>query len=296
MGGDLLSHPGVKKFFLKAEEILSFPLFRLVKEGPEEEVSLTENAQPALFVLEYAVSQELLKEGIEPEVLLGHSLGEITALAVASVFSFEDGVRIARKRGELMQREVKREESAMVALIKPDLPALKKAVEGEREVFIANYNSPDQVVLSGKKDAIERFLREQKGLFRKGIPLKVSAPFHTPFMRKAGEELYEFLKEISISPPRYPVVSNFTADLYPSHREGILSLLRDQIFHPVRFYDGIEKILSHYLPETKVVVELPPAGVLKSFFPQEVPMEYYSLKDGKDLSLFLNRFAGEGRE
>lgn len=267
MGGGFLDDPLVVRRFEEAEEILRFPLLRLVREGPEEELHLTLWAQPALFVLGYAVAEKLLERGVVPRGLLGHSLGEITALAVAGVFPFSTGVELTHLRGKAMQEAVPPEESAMVAVMGRDLESIKEILKDWDRVYIANWNHPEQIVLSGRKsdlDPLLPYLRE-KGV-RKIIPLKVSAPFHTPYMEGAERALRSFLEGVAIAPPRYPVYSNLTAQPYPDDPRKIREWIALQVVHPVMWVEEIRN-----LPSDWQGIEFPPAGVLKGLIERISP-------------------------
>lgn len=285
MGGGFLLDPLVKARYEEAEAILGYPLFRLVREGPEEELDLTFWAQPALFVLGYAVAEKLLMRGVIPQGVLGHSLGEITALAVAEVFPFSIGVKLTHLRGRAMQEALPPEESLMVAVMGVDLDRMKEILEGWERVYIANWNHSHQVVLSGKRSDLEPLLPylKEKGV-RKIVRLKVSAPFHTPYMEGAEKALRSFLETIPLSPPRFPVYSNLIASPYPGDPAEIRELIALQVVRPVLWVEEIRN-----LPPGWQGIEFPPPGVLSGLIerisPETRVVELRTPEDLRELGL-----------
>lgn len=284
MGGDFLSDPTVLAHYEEASEILGFPLLRLVREGPADKLDLTQWAQPALFVLGYCVAQKLLSRGLVPQGLLGHSLGELTALAVAGVFSFSVGVRLTHLRGRAMQEAIPPEESWMVAVMGLDFERMMSLVREGEGVYIANWNHPQQVVLSGKKADLQAFIPVlKKSGARRLVPLRVSAPFHSPYMENARMRLKEFLSQIPISPPRYPVYSNVTALPYPQDLETIRELLSRQVVEPVLWVKEVQS-----LPQGWKGIELPPAGVLAGLVRRISPhTTVYEIASPADLEILF---------
>lgn len=225
--------------FEEANVILGYNLVELLQYGPEEKLHKTEYAQPAVFVSCIAL-WELHREKLEPQLFLGHSLGEVTAFAAAGAFSFADGVRLAAARGKFMGEQ----QGGMLAVLGLDEDCLSEICRDIREnhfVAVANLNCPGQVVLSGVepglKLAAERALEEGA---KRVVPLKVSGPFHTELMAPAAERLKEYIEDIEINDISVPVISNHRSE--PVYKAAdIKTELVEQLTHPVRFADNVRK-------------------------------------------------------
>ena len=243
--------------FEEVDEALSMNLSRLMFQGPEEELTLTENAQPALMAMSIAVFRVLVSEGgvMLPDVcrfVAGHSLGEYSALTAAGAIALDQAARILRARGTAMQRAVPVGDGAMAALLGLDLDdvvAIAEAAQGgvdeasgadDGVCAAANDNAPGQVVISGDKVAVERAvtLASERGA-RRAILLDVSAPFHCSLMQRAADEMAEVLAEVPIAPPLTPVVSNVSAR-GESDPDTLRRLLIEQITKMVRWRESVE--------------------------------------------------------
>jgi [acyl-carrier-protein] S-malonyltransferase len=207
--------PEARRTFEEADEALGFPLSRLCFEGPEQDLKLTENTQPALLAVSTAAYRVLEGRGVGPDYVAGHSLGEYSALVAAGSLQFQDALRLVRKRGQFMQAAVPAGVGAMAALLK--LPEgkldgiLAEAAQGE-VVAAANYNSPDQVVIAGNAGAVQRAmdLAKMAGA-RRAVPLPVSAPFHCPLMTPAQEKMQSELDAVDFADLRVPLINNWQA-------------------------------------------------------------------------------------
>ncbi len=214
--------------------------------GTEEELKQTKNTQPCLFLADIAPAISLIKNGIEPDVAAGFSLGEVVAMGVSGTMSHTDAFKLVVKRGELMQKASDQVKGKMLAVLKMDIKELQDDCEKEG-VFPVNYNCPGQVVVSGSEENIENFkkrLTEKKARF---IELAVGGAFHTPYMKEAGDKLKkEMSKEIipNINKPAIPVYANKTAKPYPSKREEITSLLSEQISNSVKWEETLLNMAS----------------------------------------------------
>jgi len=246
MGKDLYDNSeSARKILDKADDVLGTDLTRTIFEGPKEELTSTENTQPALLAVSYAFHNELREKGIAPDVCVGHSLGELTGLVCAGYISYEDGLKLVRKRGELMKNSDPEGKGGMAAIIGAAEDQIKEAISelgNDDYVICANYNSPSQIVISGLKDSIKKInpILKEKGA-KKIIPLTVSGPFHTKLMQNASSELESYVKDITINVNSdCKVISNYTADFYTNEnaKENIVK----QITNPVRFVDCIEKL------------------------------------------------------
>jgi [acyl-carrier-protein] S-malonyltransferase len=261
--------PEARQAFEEADEALGFPLSKLCWEGPEEELNLTANTQPALVAVSVAVHRALgvLAPGLQPVAVAGHSLGEYSALVAAGALGFADALRLVRRRGQLMQEAVPVGVGAMAAIIGMD-PAAIAAVaadagrSGELEEIcaVANFNGPAQTVLAGHKGAIDRAaaLAKERGA-RKVSILAVSAPFHSPLMRPAREGLAPMLAATPFADPRGPVVSN--ADAVPVlNGAAAREALERQIDSPVRWVESVQWMED--VAGVEVFVEVGPGNVL----------------------------------
>ena len=245
MGRDLAERwPEARELFERADEILGHDLSRLCWEGPEEELTRTENAQPAILLHSYA-AWRLLPAAVRDSVVVGagHSLGEFSAYLCAGALSFEDALRLVRRRGELMARS---DEGTMAAVLGMDDETISELCrEDEGTVVAANFNSPGQVVISGEEEAVERVGRraEEEGA-RRVLPLQVSGAFHSPLMEVAREGLAEALEAVDFGDPDFPVVANVSAEAVTSGEEA-RRLLVEQLTSPVRWTEGVRSMREH---------------------------------------------------
>jgi len=236
--------PSVGELYERADEALGVHLSRLCWNGPAEDLTATQNAQPAILLHSYAV-WTLVEEALgEPVVAAGHSLGEFSAHLIAGTFGFEDALRIVRRRGELMAASGSERPGTMAAVIglEPDVVAALCAGVDDGIVVAANLNAPGQIVISGDVRAVESASRTaSEAGARRVVPLNVSGAFHSPLMEVAVDGLAEVLDGASLSDPACPVVANATADPVRdavSARETLLA----QLTSPVRWIEGVERM------------------------------------------------------
>jgi len=256
------AYPAVGRLFEEADRTLGFPLSTLCFEGPDDQLKLTENTQPALLAVSIAAAEVLRELGITPDYVAGHSLGEYSALVAAGSLSFGDALRLVRKRGRYMQEAVPPGVGAMAALLK--LPegklegVLVEAAQGE-VVEAANLNSPDQIVIAGHAGAVGRAIELAKAAgARRAVLLPVSAPFHCALMKPAQERLRPDLDSTDFADLRFPLVNNWQARIVsagPAAREG----LYHQIPNPVRWTDSIRHLASAGVTR---FIEVGPGAVL----------------------------------
>ncbi|HSD90956.1 MAG TPA: ACP S-malonyltransferase [Kofleriaceae bacterium] len=247
MGRDLaLAHVVAKRTYEEADEVLGFALSKLCFEGPEDELTLTKNTQPAILTTSIAVFRSLLEKGLQFDIVAGHSLGEWSALVAAGALSLRDAVKLTHLRGTYMQEAVPVGEGAMAALMGLSLDAVKTVCEKSSQpgqpVEPANLNGGGQVVISGHTAAIDRAILEAKSAGAKiAKKLAVSAPFHCSLMKPAAEKLAAAMAGVVISTPTVPVVANVTAE--PTTDPGrIKDLLVQQVTAPVRWEESIQTI------------------------------------------------------
>ncbi|MGH7390969.1 MAG: ACP S-malonyltransferase [Candidatus Rokuibacteriota bacterium] len=237
--------PAAKTVFEEANDALGFDLARLAFEGPETELALTANTQPAVLTVSVAAAAVAAERGLRPAIAAGHSLGEYSALVVAGALAFRDAVRVVRRRGEFMQAAVPVGTGAMAAVMGMDLAAVEQvcteAAAGE-VVDIANVNSPQQIVIAGHKAAVERAVALAAGRGgRKSVVLPVSAPFHCALMRPAAERLARELDGVPVADPRLPVVRNVDAGVTRAAAEVKPALL-EQVARPVRWTACVQRL------------------------------------------------------
>ncbi|HEX5230144.1 MAG TPA: ACP S-malonyltransferase [Bryobacteraceae bacterium] len=238
--------PSARAIFTQADQALGFSLSELCWEGPAEELQLTENMQPALVTVSIAACRVLEEQGVRPDYVAGHSLGEYSALVAAKSLDFSDAVQLVRKRGQYMQEAVPVGTGAMAALLK--LPAdkldavLAEAAQGE-VVTAANFNSPDQVVLAGHTAAVNRAVDLARAAGARAKVLAVSAPFHCPLMEPAQARLKADLDATGFRDLATPLVNGWQAELIrtgDAAREG----LYQQVPNSVRWTEVIQRLAA----------------------------------------------------
>lgn len=272
MGRELCARfPEAREVFEEADDSLGFSLSRLCFEGPEEELRLTENTQPALLTVSVAVYRVLSRLGVEPDLVAGHSLGEYSALVVSGSLAFSDAVRLVRRRGHFMQEAVPVGVGGMLAVMGLDLPTVvtlcKEAAQGEI-VTPANQNAPDQIVVAGHLGALQRLadLAKSRGA-RRVVPLAVSAPFHCPLMKPAQERMRPLLEQTEFNDLRFPLINNYDARRIVSGEEAREGLIH-QIAAMVRWTESLE--LMRDLGATEFV-EVGPGRVLTGLVRRTLP-------------------------
>lgn len=255
MGKDL-----AEKYLDEANEILGFDLKKLCFEGPEEELKKTEITQPAILTVSVAAFESLRQKNAgQPAAVAGHSLGEYSALVAASALSFKDAVKIVHLRGKFMQEAVPLGEGAMAAILGVGNEKIEEVCAQTGNVWPANFNSPGQVVISGKKASVEAAGEKLKEAGAKRvIPLAVSAPFHCPLMQPAADKLAAQLDKITIKDALIPVYANVTASPVTSGAE-IKQLLIKQVTAPVLWEDLINNMIADGVSQ---FIEVGPGKVL----------------------------------
>lgn len=253
MGKDLHdAFASAREVFQEVDDALEQNLSKLMFEGPEDDLTLTENAQPALMTVSLAAMAVLKSEGgfdlaNSADFVAGHSLGEYSALAAAGTFSLADTARLLKLRGQSMQQAVPVGEGAMAALLGLDLDATKEVVKAAAEgevLATANDNAPGQVVVSGKTSAVERAVdvAKEKGA-KRAMLLQVSAPFHCPMMAPAADVMAKALSEVEVSAPVVSLIANVTAGPVSDPAE-IQRLLVEQVTGMVRWRESVETMKS----------------------------------------------------
>jgi [acyl-carrier-protein] S-malonyltransferase len=253
MGAALADANGTARdVFQEVDEALGQNLFRLMREGPEDELKLTENAQPAIMAHSLAVYRALTRDGrvdlnTAARVVAGHSLGEYSALCAAGSFDLATTARLLKLRGQAMQAAVPVGVGAMAALLGADLELAQKIADAAAQgdvCAVANDNDPSQVVISGHKGAIDRAIELAKGMgAKRAIPLPVSAPFHCPLMQPAADAMADALSKVMLEAPAVPLYANVTAQ--PStDPDTIRNQLVEQITGMVRWRESVANIAA----------------------------------------------------
>ena len=250
MGRDLAERfPIARQTFAEADEALGFPLSKLIFEGPEAELKLTENTQPAILTVSVAAWRVLALHGVYPALAAGHSLGEWSAHVAAGTLGFADAVRAVKARGHTMQLAVPAGEGAMAAILALDPAQVAEAcreaaAETGLPVAAANLNSPSQTVISGALAAVERAsaLAKAKGA-RRAVLLPVRAPFHCALMQPAQEEVARVLAGLMLADPAIPVAANVTGSLL-STADGARDALIRQVTGAVRWVDCVQSLVA----------------------------------------------------
>jgi len=272
MGRELAAaFPEARETFEEADEALGFALSTLCFEGPEGELNLTANTQPAVLTHAVATWRVLRQQGFAPGIVAGHSLGEYSALVAAGVLDFADAVRIVQRRGQYMQEAVAPGVGAMAAILKLDAETvIALCAEAEQDGELcrpANFNAPQQTVIAGHRPAVERAMALARSRKGRAVELPVSAPFHCPLMKSAEEKLARDLAELTLRPPQCPVVANVNAQP-TTDAETIRANLVAQVCAPVQWVESVRTLIAH---GTTALVEVGPKTVLTGLVRQIAP-------------------------
>jgi [acyl-carrier-protein] S-malonyltransferase len=288
MGRELVAFPGASDKLALADEILGFSLSRIMADADADELSITRHTQPALFVYS-AVLWDALKPHADVHAAAGHSLGEYTALYASGVFTFKDALTLIGVRARGMDEAQPRGTCGMAAVIgcSPDeLEDVIAEAGGSDVLEAANFNSPEQVVISGTRAALiraEHALKSKKRV--RYVPLPVSSAFHTSLMQPAQDALRSSLGQIPSGRPRFPVFANATAACYPDDPAGITALLVDQLVKPVRWEQTIRALTADGVNR---FVEIGPGKVLSGLAKRiDKSLTVRNISDAAGLSDFL---------
>ena len=270
MGKDLYdSFPAAREIFEQADEALGFSLSEMCFAGDEADLQLTANTQPAILTTSVAAYRAMLSNGFtKPDFVAGHSLGEYSALVAAGVLDFADAVRTVRKRGTYMQEAVPVGVGAMAAILGADIATIETACNDAANVQVcspANINSPNQVVIAGDSDAVDRAceLLKERGA-KRTIRLNVSAPFHCSLMMPAQDRLAADLNELNYSSFEFPIVHNVDAEAN-SDEMKVAGALTQQVSSPVKWLQSVQKLIA---VGVTTFVEVGPGKVLSGLVKQ----------------------------
>ncbi len=293
MGRDLAdNYPEAKGVFEEADEALGFSISKICFEGTEDELKLTANTQPAILTVSTAAYRTLAKQGITPDFVAGHSLGEYSALVAAGGLDFASAVKLVRARGCYMQEAVPAGEGAMAAVLGMSpgdvAEVCKKAADGE-VLSPANLNSPEQTVISGAAAAVKRAVEiaSQSGA-KRAVILPVSAPFHCAMMMPAQTRLETDLKAARFTALKFPLITNVDAEAIVSGDEARDALIR-QVTGPVRWLDSIHEMIE---AGVNVFVEVGPGKVLTGLLRQiDRGVRVFNVEDSASLKNMLEKIA-----
>ena len=286
--------PAAREVFAEVDDALGQNLSKLMRDGPEADLTLTENAQPAIMATSLAVFRVLEREGgfalgKHAVFVAGHSLGEYSALCASGAFTLADTGRLLKQRGQAMQKAVPVGTGAMAALIGAERADVDRLVEAAKDgdvLSVANDNAPGQIVISGAKAAIDRASALAKEFnVRRAMPLAVSAPFHCALMQPAADAMAEALEQVTIAPPAVPVIANVTAAPV-SDPNTIRRLLVEQVTAMVRWRETIASLPSLGV---ETVVEIGAGKVLTGMVKRISPdLKALNVETPADIEAFLN--------
>ena len=276
MGRDLAGRfPIAEQTFAEADDACGFALSKLCFEGPEEDLRLTENTQPAIMTVSVAVLRVLSEHGIQPALAAGHSLGEWSAHGAAGTLKFADAVRAVKARGRAMQEAVPAGQGAMAAILSLDPEKVSDAcLDAAQDTGLicaaANLNSPGQTVISGALAAVEKAaaLCKERGA-RRAVMLPVSAPFHCALMQPAQEEVARVLGSLQLNDPQFPVAANVSGTMVTT-AEGARHALIEQVTGAVRWVDCVRTLVG---AEAQIFIEVGPGKVLCGLLKQIDPAQ-----------------------
>lgn len=282
MGESFAKHDeAAKKVYENASRLLGLDMEELVF-TENKKLDMTEYTQAAMVTTGIAMLKVIEKTALKADVCAGLSLGEYEALYLAKAISEEDAIVLARHRGKLMQEAVPLGVGTMVAVLNLDAAVIEDCLKDIENVWIANYNCPGQIVISGTVTAVEKAGKKLKEAGAKRVlPLNVSGPFHSGLLKPAGDKLYEYLKNVEIKKPTIPYVANYTAEFVCDDKD-IKELLRKQVFGSVRFEQSIRNMLKEGVD---TFIEIGPGKVLGGFVKKiDKEAKVYSIETVEDMN------------
>jgi len=282
MGESFAKHDeAAKKVYENASRLLDLDMEKLVF-TENKKLDMTEYTQAAMVTTGIAMLKVIEKTALKADVCAGLSLGEYEALYLAGAISEEDAIVLARHRGKLMQEAVPLGVGTMAAVLNLDAAVIEDCLKDIENVWIANYNCPGQIVISGTVEAVEKAGEKLKEAGAKRVlPLNVSGPFHSGLLKPAGDKLYEYLKNVEIKKPTIPYVANYTAEFVCDDKD-IKELLRKQVFGSVRFEQSIRNMLKEGVD---TFIEIGPGKVLGGFVKKiDKEAKVYSIETVEDMN------------
>jgi [acyl-carrier-protein] S-malonyltransferase len=295
MGKDMYeAYPAVKKLFDEADEALGYSLTKLMFEGPAEELTKTENAQPALLLNSVAINMVLKEEGITPSMTAGHSLGEYSALVSSGALEPIEAVKLVNTRGKLMEEAYPTGKGTMAAVLGLSQEAIQEVIQdfdGELAVDLANINCPGQIVISGTKDGVEQASQKlSEAGAKRVLPLNVSGPFHSRLMKPASNDFASYLSEVNVKDAEVPVYANVTASAVKD-ASTIEKLLVEQLYSPVRFQQILEAFVEE---DVEAIVEIGHGKVLSGLVRKvKRRMKTFNVQDPDTTQAFIEWYKEE---
>lgn len=276
----------VKNIFKKADEVLEFPISKLILEGPSDQLNITENTQPSVFLVSYSifsvVKSEFNIDLNKAKYFAGHSLGEYSALTAANSIGFENAIRLLKKRGRSMQLAVPFGKGAMIAILGQEIKDIEKILLniGVENCQIANDNCPGQIVVSGTLSEINKLIDTLKKLSIKNIKLPVSAPFHCKLMKTSTEIMKKEINNTKFNTPSPKIISNVNA-LEQDNIDTIKNLLIEQIESTVKWRESVQYMIKNGV---KKFIEIGPGKVLTGLVKRiDKNVESYSINNDEDI-------------
>ncbi|HAM79357.1 ACP S-malonyltransferase [Ornithinibacillus bavariensis] len=287
------SFPSIQEMYVRANEAIGKDLKQIMFEGPTEELTETENAQPALLLSSIALFSLLKEANIEPNMVVGHSLGEYSALVAAGAISLEEALPLVATRGRLMERAFPKGQGTMAAVLGLTVEAIEEVIGTitDEVVDIANLNCPGQIVISGSQKGVEKAtaLLKEKGA-KRVLPLNVSGPFHSRLMKTANEDFSTYLNRVTIQDADVPVFANVTAEPVTNHQE-IKELLLKQLYSPVRFEESVRNMIAQGVD---AFVEVGNGKVLSGLVKKiDKTATIFTIQDETSLQDFITWYKGE---
>ncbi len=287
MGEDFYKTEEIKVLYDQANQALGKDIKKLMFEGPTEELTETENAQPALLLSSIAAYTLLEQAGIKPVMTVGHSLGEYSALVASNSLKLEEALPLVATRGKLMEKAFPKGQGTMAAVIGLSQEEIENELAKVKEeiVDLANLNSPGQIVISGSKKGIDQaeVLLKEAGA-RRVLPLNVSGPFHSRLMKEANEEFEKSLNQVDLTDADIPVYANVTGNAV-TNKDEVKDLLIKQLYSPVRFEESIQNMLASGVD---AFVEVGTGRVLSGLVRKiDRKAKTFSVQDEKSLEEFL---------
>ena len=283
--------PTARKVFKLGDNVLGSLFSKLCFNGPEEDLKMTANTQPAILLTSAAILKVVEEQGIKPDFVAGHSLGEYTALVAGGSLTISDAVWLVHQRGLLMQEAVPPGQGTMAAIIGLNAEKVQEICAEAAQVGVvepANYNCPGQIVLAGQTLAVHRAMElvKEKGA-KRAVLLSVSGPFHSSLLQKVSSKLANVLERVIISQAWVPVVANYTAEL-EMHSSEIKENLIKQVSAPVLWQQSIERLLAEGVT---TFIEIGPQKVLSSLVKRiDKNVEMYNIEDRESLERTINSF------
>ena len=242
MGKELYENsPAAKAVFDMAESIRPGTIKQCF-EGTKEELSVTINTQPCVFITDLAAAAAVAEKGVKTDCVAGFSLGEIAAIAFAGMLSYEEAFRLVCKRAELMDKAANDNPGAMAAVMKISPEQVEEICSQFKKAYPVNYNSPAQTVVAAAQEEIDSLFDKVKEVKGKAVKLAVSGAFHSPFMNDASEGLAEYLRDIDLKEPNIPIYANCTAEPY---KDDYKMLISAQVNHPVKWQKSVENMIAN---------------------------------------------------